>query len=97
MSRHNAHRQLKSVGRSMATSKSTSQRWRPIGVRRAVSLAIPAYMASAASTRQLQDLILADSCANEDSYLANIETSWTATTGLPSPQPPSSTKHRSWD
>ena len=64
---------------------------------RAVSLAIPAYMASAASTRQLQDLILADSCANEDSYLANIETSWTTTTELPAPQPPSSTKQRTWD
>ena len=51
-----------------------------LGVRRALSLAIPAYMASAASTRQLQDLILADSCANEDSYLANIETSWTTAT-----------------
>ena len=53
-------------------------RYGGLGVRRAVSLAIPAYMASAASTRRLQDLILTDSCANDD----DIETSWTTAAGL---------------
>ena len=57
----------------------------------------PAYLASAASKRRLQDLFLTDSCANEDSYWLDIETSWTTATGLPSPQPPSSTKLRTWD
>ena len=37
-----------------------------LGVRRVASLAIPAYMASAASTRQLQDIILSASSAGED-------------------------------
>ena len=35
--------------------------------------------------------------ANEDSYLLTIETSWTTATGLPPPQPPSSTKQKTWD
>ena len=68
-----------------------------LGVRRAVSLAIPAYVVSAASTRRLQDLILTDSYANDESYLLNVETKWTPVTWLPSPQPASSTKQRTWD
>ena len=67
------------------------------GVRWVASLAIPAYMASAASTRQLQDIILSSSSAGEDLYLTEYQTNWTASSGLPLPDPRSTLKQRSWD
>ena len=54
-------------------------------------------MASAASTRQLQDIILSASSAGEDPYLTEFRTSWTTSSGLSLPDARSFLKQRSWD
>ena len=66
-----------------------------LGVRRVVSLAIPAYIASEASTRQLQSIILSASSAGEDPYLTEFQRSCTTSSGLSLPVPRSSLKQKS--
>ena len=68
-----------------------------LGTRRIASLAIPARMASAASTRRFLNIILSASSAGEDPYLTEFQTCWTISSGLSLPGPRSSLKQRSWD
>ena len=69
-----------------------------LGIRRAASLASSAFLASAASTRVLQDLILNRCSASSDSAVDIIRTLWSSVhTNQPCPQHPASLKQASWD
>ena len=77
---------------SVDSGQSTSQRRWPRSIRRVSSLAIPAFVASAASTLSLQDDILSD-CAKSDSvFLLSYLSDWSTKFGdtsdvLPTKQP----------
>ena len=49
-----------------------------LGIRRAASLALPAYLASATSTASLQDLILIRSVAAADKYYTLYRSNWSS-------------------
>lgn len=69
-----------------------------LGVRRVVSLAIPAYLASAAATRQLQDLLLADNHATmSDPYDSEFISYWSARFVASPPTVPICHKQAAWD
>ena len=68
-----------------------------LGVRRVTSLAIPAFLASAASTLPLQDHILASSPCPSDTILEQYLSTWSSsadTDGIPDPLPG---KQSFWD
>jgi hypothetical protein len=66
-----------------------------LGVRRVSSLAIPAYLASAASTLPLQEQILGLFPCSTDTYFEAYLSQWSTSTGfLPDPLPG---KQSSWD
>jgi hypothetical protein len=67
-----------------------------LGVRQVASLALPAFLASAAGTCQLQDLILSGGVFNKDCLLDDYEVSWCAL-GFPLLSAPSSFKQSAWD
>lgn len=52
-----------------------------LGVRRVASLALPAFLASAASTLPIQSSILASTNAMEDNYISSFVAKWQAVTG----------------
>ena len=68
-----------------------------MGIRRVASLAPSAFLASAASTHDLQEHILARSGTHSDDSLSTVRTLWTTTTNLPCPNLPSAAKQTSWD
>jgi hypothetical protein len=67
-----------------------------LGMRRVSSLALPAYLASAASTLSLQEDILRESSISPDRFLQTYEASWTAAYGSP-PAGTLSFKQSAWD
>jgi len=67
-----------------------------LGVRKTASLAIPAYLASAASTIDLQDQILARSNCLKDTFVDNFSSQWSAQFNLPLLVPPLSFKQSAW-
>ena len=68
-----------------------------LGIRRVASLAPSAFLASAASTHDLQEHILARSGTHSDDSLSTVRTLWTTTTNLPCPNLPSASKQTTWD
>ena len=68
-----------------------------LGVRRVASLASSAFLASAASTLDLQEHILYRSATSPDHSEATIRELWRTTHNLPCPSAPSSSKQQSWD
>jgi hypothetical protein len=71
-----------------------------LGVRRVSSLAPSAFLASAAGTRGLQDMILSNCDASEDSAVNNVLDQWTIAHGMPDALPPAgslSAKQHEWD
>jgi len=63
-----------------------------LGVRRVISLALPAFLASAASTLSLQDRILSGSTCSNNRYFQSYMTTWSSRYGtvpetLPTKQP----------
>jgi hypothetical protein len=68
-----------------------------LGIRRVASLAPSAFLASAASTHDLQEHILARSGTHSDDSLSTVRTLWTTTTNLPCPNLPSAAKQTTWD
>jgi hypothetical protein len=68
-----------------------------LGIRRVSSLALPAFLASAAGTLPLQERILSNASHQSESYLASYLPLWTAAAdGLP-PVRPLSGKQSFWD
>jgi hypothetical protein len=67
-----------------------------LGVRRVASLAIPAYLASAASTLELQNSLLANCQVLPDSLVDSYTSTWSENFGVP-PLLPASCKQGSWD
>src|SRR5664279_5645729 len=70
-----------------------------LGIRRVSSLATSAYMASAASTLELQGLILAGTPSSgvADPLVAEFSDSWSTMSSLPPVSFPASSKQSSWD
>ena len=71
-----------------------------LGVRRVSSLAPSAFLASAAGTRDLQELILANCDATVDSAVDLVMLQWTLTHGQPDVSPPNgplAATQREWD
>jgi hypothetical protein len=67
-----------------------------LGVRRVASLAIPAYLASAASTLELQNSLLANCQVLPDSLVDSYTSTWSENFGAP-PLLPAACKQGSWD
>jgi len=67
-----------------------------LGIRRVSSLALPAFLASAASTLLLQDEILGGSQPLPDELVESLTGRWEASHG-PAPSGQSSSKQSSWD
>ena len=68
-----------------------------LGIRRAASLAPSAFLASAASTRDLQELILVRCEASSDSSVDTMRSWWESEHSLACPSHPASVKQASWD
>ena len=71
-----------------------------LGVRRVSSLAPSAFLASAAGTRDLQDMILSKCDASVDSAVDNALVQWSIAHGQAGALPPvdsASTKQQEWD
>ena len=69
-----------------------------LGIRRAVSLAPSAFLASAANTLNLQELILANSMTTlQDSAVTRLRQWWTTTFNSACPSHPLSLKQSAWD
>jgi hypothetical protein len=68
-----------------------------LGIRRVSSLALPAFLASAAGSLSLQDAILAQADTKPDSYFALYLPRWEAAVGGPPPDRPLSGKQSFWD
>jgi len=60
-------------------------------------LALSAFLASAASTRDLQNEILASALVSEDAHVADYEADWSSLHSTPLPQFPASAKQSVWD
>ena len=67
-----------------------------LGIRRVASLALPAFLASAAGTLQLQDHMLASTHISDDPLAESLKSRWEATFG-PSPAAQSAHRQSSWD
>ena len=68
-----------------------------LGVRRVTSLASSAFLASAASTLGLQELILSRCSPCPDASVSTISNNWSATYNLPSLCSPLSASQKAWD
>ena len=68
-----------------------------LGIRRAASLALPAYLASATSTASLQDLILIRSVAAVDKYYTLYRSNWSSAYNQSLPLDVTACKQRAWD
>jgi len=68
-----------------------------LGIRRAASLALPAFLASAASTSSLQDSILALIPCPSDSFFDTYLQSWSSSFGCSIPTDSLSSKQSFWD
>lgn len=70
-----------------------------LGVRRVSSLALPAYLASAAGTLSLQDTILTSSTTTQDTYFATYQSQWLSIpdAALPTDSGMLPTKQSFWD
>jgi len=71
-----------------------------LGVRRVSSLAPSAFLASAAGTRDLQNMILSKCDASVDSAVDNVLVQWSIAHGQPCALPPvgsASSKQQEWD
>ena len=68
-----------------------------MGIRRAFSLAQPAYLASATSTTSLQDLILIRSVAAADKYYTLYRSNWSLAYNQSFPLDAAACKQRAWD
>ena len=68
-----------------------------LGIRRVVSLALPAFLASAASTQVLQSLILSRCIPCTDSSFSSLCVSWSSTNNIPCPGPPLASSQKAWD
>ena len=67
-----------------------------LGVRRVATLALPAFLASAASTLPLQDAILSTTHCPPDSFVVSFRTAWSSSFGL-QPVGGQSCKQSVWD
>ena len=68
-----------------------------LGIRRAASLTLPAYLASATSTVSLQDLILIRSVAAADKYYTLYRLNWSSACNQSFPLDATTCKQRAWD
>ena len=68
-----------------------------LGVRRVALLASPAFLASAASSLALQDLILSRCNSCPDADLSRIRSLWCFSHNLPEPCPPLASVQKAWD
>ena len=68
-----------------------------LGIRRAASLALPAFLASATSTTSLQDLILIRSIAAADKYYTSYRSNWLSAYNQSFPLDATACKQRAWD
>lgn len=68
-----------------------------LGIRRVASLASPAFLASAASSSTLQDLILSRCNLGPDASLGEIRSLWSSTLKIPYPSLPLASKQKTWD
>lgn len=68
-----------------------------LGIRRVASLAPSAFLASAASTLDLQKLILAGSSTAPDAAVESVGALWSSTHNLPCPPPSTASLQQSWD
>ena len=68
-----------------------------LGIRRAVSLAFPAFLASAASTRALQDTIFGQLSVAEDPFVTEYVARWSSMLSVPTPPAPAAFKQSAWD
>ena len=68
-----------------------------LGIRRVSSLAPSAFMASAASTLALQDLILARCGPCPDSSVRSVGSFWSGTHNIPHPTDTAAAKQAAWD
>src|SRR6218665_2411882 len=68
-----------------------------LGIRRVPELALPAFIASAASTLSLQDAIIRTEISKPYNHLENLMTQWIAATNAEPPELPHSAKQRIWD
>ena len=68
-----------------------------LGIRRAASLALPAYLASATSTTSLQDIILIRSVAAADKFYILYRSNWSSAHNQSFPLDATACKQRAWD
>ena len=68
-----------------------------LGIRRAASLALPAYLASATSTASLQDLILIRSVAAAVKYYTLYRSNWSSAYNQSFPLDATAFKQHTWD
>ena len=68
-----------------------------LGILRATSLALPAYLASATSTASLQGLILIRSVAAADKYYTLYRSNWSSANNQSFPLDTTACKQRAWD
>jgi len=69
-----------------------------LGMRiRVSSLALPAFLASAASSLPLQGIILSNVALQPDSHIASYLSRWSAMFGSPPPDQPLSGKQSFWE
>ena len=68
-----------------------------LGIRRAASLALPAYLASVTSTASLQDLILIRSVAAADKYYTLHRSNWSSAYNQSFSLDVTACKQRAWD
>jgi hypothetical protein len=68
-----------------------------LGIRRVSSLALPAFLASAAGSLPLQGVILANVALQPASFISSYLSSWSVQFGIPTPDHPLSGKQSFWD
>ena len=68
-----------------------------LDIRRAASLVMPSYLASAISTTSLQDLILIRSVAAADKYYTLYRSKWSSAYNQSFPLDATACKQRAWD
>ena len=68
-----------------------------LGIRRVSSLALSAFLASAANTRDLQDPMLFACNVGLDTVVASARDTWSSLNALPCPSDTDARRQRSWD
>ena len=68
-----------------------------LGIRRVASLALPAFLASAASTRDLQSSLLGNTCPDADEWVEKMDHLWCNESRTAHPDDGASHKQSSWD